>query len=93
MFVGFQLQSATPPCSACGLAMVDHLERSKVFMKVQCENHACPLFGAQMVVERETMLVLFTDFRIVNGKPAWPSHWVDAKGCQVLPEPGRVTGT
>lgn len=91
MYPGYQLRLTTN-CEACGLSMVNALSSSSAFMRLACSSPNCSMNNAWMVVERATMIVLLTNYKIVNGKPAWPSHWVDANGRQVLPEPGQVTG-
>jgi hypothetical protein len=65
---------------------------ASAFMRLWCPNPQCEMYGARMVVERVTLVVLFTDYRMVEGQPVWPSHWMNRKGELVLPDPGRVTG-
>lgn len=67
--------------------MSNGFPRVSIFMRLTCHNPKCPMYMAGMVVEKETMVVLWTDYIMVDGKPAWPSHWRDVNGNQVLPKP------
>lgn len=72
--------------------MDNSLGTPSAFLRLKCRNVECVLFAAAMVVERSTMVVLWCEYRIVNEEPAWPSHWMNRRGEQVLPEAGRVVG-
>lgn len=72
--------------------MFNELQGCSAFLALKCQNPNCKMENARMVVERATMIVLFTNYLMVDGKPAWPSHWQNRKGEQILPKPGQVTG-
>lgn len=87
MYLGYALALPVPNCPECGRGMRNTLPVESALAIVTCENAECNLRYAPMLVEKKTMRVLMTSgWVMLNGKPAWPSHWVNREGEQVLPQ-------
>lgn len=89
MYPGFMLrEESMVNCANCNHPMANALGSSvSAFMVAYCHNTDCRLDNCPMLVEKATMLVLLPiGWKLINGEPAWPSHWANRKNEQVLPE-------